>query len=384
MEEVTSAMEVASASFLFQLRQRWRRRLRWMELDLFRSALMLVVFIIETHRRCSSSMLIGRCCSSIDARRRRQWLLPLGLMKMKLKLGTDRQIRLLLALLFLVSETTSFVLDQIGGNQLGYLLASFILSVIGFLSTAYSVSKSRSERENDRNVIELVFSMVQLIMTYVYFSLAYMKIKFNSNIASIFPLVLAITALALPYKQNEPASPVTPNDEDGELENSNVAPSDRLPVPNQSPTAVNGEETATTPDQMEVERGVLENNDVPSNNSSGVTRLPVPNQSPTAVNGKETATTMVPEENQEKSRASHISSGTTDTSGEEVIRDSKAPTKPATSSEIELFSKLITTTDLEKQQIVPNGAEEHFQIPEGQESVDLLVKDTKREIGNSV
>ncbi|KAK1583795.1 hypothetical protein Q3G72_026978 [Acer saccharum] len=36
----------------------------------------------------------------------------------------------------------------------------------------------------------------------------------------------------------------------------------------------------------------------------------------------------------------------------------------------QLFSKLITT-DLEKAQIVPNGAEEHFQIPEGQESVEL-------------
>ncbi|TXG66329.1 hypothetical protein EZV62_007604 [Acer yangbiense] len=194
----------------------------------------------------------------------------------------DRRKRLLLPLLFIVLETTFLALQIFGGNQLAYLIASFILSVFGFISTAYSVVVSRSDRETERNMIELVFSIVQLTMTYVHLSFACMGIKFSSNIASIFPLVLAITAFALACKQNEP----------------------------------------------DVERGELENV-APSENLSVVTRLPVSNQSRTAVHREESATTMVPEESQ-------ISSGTADTSEEDVTTDSKAATKPGTSSEAEV------------------------------------------------
>ena len=48
----------------------------------------------------------------------------------------------------------------------------------------------------------------------------------------------------------------------------------------------------------------------------------------------------------------------------------------------QLFSKLITTTDLEKELIVPTRAMERFSIPEGKEFVDLQVKDLKEEIWN--
>ncbi|KAK4857594.1 hypothetical protein QYF36_003165 [Acer negundo] len=46
----------------------------------------------------------------------------------------------------------------------------------------------------------------------------------------------------------------------------------------------------------------------------------------------------------------------------------------------QLFSKLITTTDLEKELIIPNSAVENFRIREGQDFVDLLVKDDKGDI----
>ncbi|KAK3210860.1 hypothetical protein Dsin_015566 [Dipteronia sinensis] len=45
-------------------------------------------------------------------------------------------------------------------------------------------------------------------------------------------------------------------------------------------------------------------------------------------------------------------------------------------------SKLITTTDLEKEPIVLTRAMERFSIPEGKEFVDLLVNDLKEEIWN--
>ncbi|KAK3204298.1 hypothetical protein Dsin_018344 [Dipteronia sinensis] len=266
---------------------------------------------------------------------------------------------MLMALLFFVLETTSLVLDQIGGNQLGFLLASFILSIIGFLTSSYSIAVSRSDLENDRNVIEIVFSVVQLIITYIYLSLAYLKVIFKSNIASIFPLVLAVTAIALAYKHNELVQDPTPSQ----------------PQPSSTDTSDGVYQ------ERDVEHGVPENhNVVPSDNPSGVT-YPVTN-SLNVVNGEETAapTRFKKEEIPETSRALLISSGTTMMSGDEDIIDSKAPTTPATSSKTRLFSKLIATTDLEKELIVPNGAVENFRIPEGQDFVDFLVKDVTGDI----
>ncbi|KAK1581720.1 hypothetical protein Q3G72_008426 [Acer saccharum] len=203
----------------------------------------------------------------------------------------DRQKQLLLSLLFIVLETALLALEIFGGNQLAYLIASFIFSVFGFISTVYSVVVSRSDRETDRNMIELVFSIVQLTMTYVHFYLEYAGIKYSSNIASIFPLILALISFTLACKQNEHASSVTQY-------------------------------------HMDAERGGL-NNVAPSENLSVVTRLTVSNQSRTAVNREESATTMALEESQ-------ISSGTADTSEKEVTTDSKAATKPSTSSEAEV------------------------------------------------
>lgn len=105
-----------------------------------------------------------------------------------------RHRRKLTALLFLVLEAISFALDQIGGNQFSFRAASFVLSVIGFLMTSYIAMGSTTDFESEQIMIELVFSVVQLIMTYLYFVLSIFEVEFKLNIASIFPLVLAGTA----------------------------------------------------------------------------------------------------------------------------------------------------------------------------------------------
>ncbi|KAK1549686.1 hypothetical protein Q3G72_006183 [Acer saccharum] len=107
-----------------------------------------------------------------------------------------------LGVLFLVLEAISFILDQYGGSHLGFLVASVFVSLVGFLITGYNFTKSRSEVENEINVIELVFSIVQLIVTCIYFISATLEVKLKLN-ASVFPLVLAITAVALAFKNNE-------------------------------------------------------------------------------------------------------------------------------------------------------------------------------------
>ncbi|KAK2646028.1 hypothetical protein Ddye_021223 [Dipteronia dyeriana] len=84
----------------------------------------------------------------------------------------------------------------------GFLVASVFVSLVGFLITSYNFTKSRSEVENERKVIELVFSIVQLIVTCIYFISATLEVKHKLN-ASTFPQVLAITAVALAFKNNE-------------------------------------------------------------------------------------------------------------------------------------------------------------------------------------
>ncbi|KAL5854182.1 hypothetical protein ACOSQ4_003984 [Xanthoceras sorbifolium] len=189
--------------------------------------------------------------------------------------------RLLIALLFLVLEATSFALDQIGGNQFDVLVASLVLSLMGFLMTVFAAAGSRTDVEKDRNMIELAFSVVQLIMTFVYLSLSILSVKINSNIASIFPLVLAVTSLALAYKHNELAqTDIRPSTPEGDEE---------WGFPSDNPPGINVEEETTPP----------------------------------LINGEEEE---IPE-----SRAPPISSDTPTMSGNEEITDSEAPAKPAVS-----------------------------------------------------
>ncbi|TXG61301.1 hypothetical protein EZV62_012664 [Acer yangbiense] len=107
-----------------------------------------------------------------------------------------------LGVLFLILEAVSFILDQYGGSHLGFLVASVFISLVGFLITGYNFTKSRSDVENELNVIELVFSIAQLIVTCICFISTTLEVKLKLN-ASVFPLVLAITAVALAFKNNE-------------------------------------------------------------------------------------------------------------------------------------------------------------------------------------
>ncbi|KAK3210859.1 hypothetical protein Dsin_015565 [Dipteronia sinensis] len=108
-----------------------------------------------------------------------------------------------LGVLLLILETTSFILDQYGGSHLNILIASVYVSLVSFLITGYKFIKSRSEVGNGRNyVMELVLSIAQLIVTYVYFVSATFEVKLKLN-ASVLPLAVAIAGVFLDFKNNE-------------------------------------------------------------------------------------------------------------------------------------------------------------------------------------
>ncbi|KAK3219339.1 hypothetical protein Dsin_013309 [Dipteronia sinensis] len=103
------------------------------------------------------------------------------------------------AIIFVGLEAISIVLDLVGRSKWGFLLAAFLLSVFGFAMTIYTCTKkhtsiltTRTEAERLVLVLEIVFSLVQLIVTFIHFVLAVVRLKSNIYSVSVFPLVFAI------------------------------------------------------------------------------------------------------------------------------------------------------------------------------------------------
>ncbi|KAL5854181.1 hypothetical protein ACOSQ4_003983 [Xanthoceras sorbifolium] len=239
--------------------------------------------------------------------------------------------RLLIALLFLVLEATSFALDQIGGNQFDVLVASLLLSLMGFLMTAFAAAGSRTDVEKDRNMIELAFSVVQLMMTFVYLSLSILSVKINSNIASIFPLVLGVTSLALACKHNELAqTDIQPSTPEGDEE---------WGFPSDNPPGIDVEEETTPPSINGEEEEIPESRappqtDIQPSTPGGDEEWGFPSDNPPGINVEEETTPPSingEEEEIPESRAPPISSDTPTMSGNDEITDSEAPAKPAVS-----------------------------------------------------
>ncbi|KAL5787100.1 hypothetical protein ACOSP7_004049 [Xanthoceras sorbifolium] len=118
-----------------------------------------------------------------------------------------------LAVLFLLLEIISFILDKFGGSNWSFLLASFLLSLFGFLITIYTSfldrtipTAARSEAERQLIVIEIVFSFIQLIVTYIHLFRAVSGVKSNNNDESLLPLAFAIVAIVFAFKNNEEVS----------------------------------------------------------------------------------------------------------------------------------------------------------------------------------
>ncbi|KAL5856666.1 hypothetical protein ACOSQ3_004124 [Xanthoceras sorbifolium] len=109
------------------------------------------------------------------------------------------------ALLFLLLEVISFVLDLLGGNHWVFLLTSFILSACNSLIIMYAYfvvkrySRIKLEAGQKDIVVEIVFSCLQLIVSG--FCLIRTLLGVNTNYsASVFPLTYAIISIPFAFK----------------------------------------------------------------------------------------------------------------------------------------------------------------------------------------
>ncbi|KDO46173.1 uncharacterized protein LOC127902682 [Citrus sinensis] len=110
-----------------------------------------------------------------------------------------------LAVFYLVLEATSFLLDIFGKSKKSILLAAFLLSAFGFAITMSThvrrnIAATRMHLQKRLlMVLEISFSLVQLIVMLIYFILAQLGVKNNFN-TSVFPLVFAIIAAVFTFK----------------------------------------------------------------------------------------------------------------------------------------------------------------------------------------
>ncbi|KAK1549271.1 hypothetical protein Q3G72_022680 [Acer saccharum] len=110
-----------------------------------------------------------------------------------------------LALFFFVVEAVSVVLDLIGTNKEAFLLAAFLLSAFGFAITLYACVEEKTNTktlaERQLKVVEFVFSVIQLGVTFFQFLLTVLQVK-NSYNASAFPLAFATIAVVFIFKKS--------------------------------------------------------------------------------------------------------------------------------------------------------------------------------------
>ncbi|TXG53646.1 hypothetical protein EZV62_018902 [Acer yangbiense] len=112
-----------------------------------------------------------------------------------------------LAVLFVLLEAISVILETFGKNTVGSVLASFILSVFGAAVTLYTTFVMEERIRNIQLVaVEIVFSFVQLIVTYIDLTMKFLRTKSNYKL-SLFPLAFAIIALVFAFKNNPVDSP---------------------------------------------------------------------------------------------------------------------------------------------------------------------------------
>ncbi|KAJ0098297.1 hypothetical protein Patl1_22190 [Pistacia atlantica] len=107
-----------------------------------------------------------------------------------------------LAVFFVLLETISLVLDVYGQSNRSIILVAFLLSVLGFSVTILTcvLESTRVHAEKQLGVVEIGFSVVQLIATFV----AFLGIKINNNYTTpVLLLVFAVIAAVFTFIKDE-------------------------------------------------------------------------------------------------------------------------------------------------------------------------------------
>ncbi|KAJ4721447.1 Protein kinase-like domain, Concanavalin A-like lectin/glucanase domain protein [Melia azedarach] len=121
-------------------------------------------------------------------------------------LGKDS--KRVLAALFLILEALSVVLDVFAKCKRASL-AAFLLSAFGFTVNIYifhvekTMAEIKPQAEKQLGVVEIVFSVLQLIATFIHFILLVSDVKYSYNASVLFPLAFAIIAIVFVFKADE-------------------------------------------------------------------------------------------------------------------------------------------------------------------------------------
>ncbi|KAK9190847.1 hypothetical protein WN943_019457 [Citrus x changshan-huyou] len=121
-----------------------------------------------------------------------------------------------LAVLFLVLEAVSVVLDHVFGNSKWAPLAAFLLSAFGFAIIIYAcflgrrrrrrrstIGVIRSQSDRQLEIVDIVFSALQFIATLIHFILMISDVKSNYNASVLLPLAFAIIAVIFVFRTEE-------------------------------------------------------------------------------------------------------------------------------------------------------------------------------------
>lgn len=112
------------------------------------------------------------------------------------------------AVLFLFLEAVSVVLDVFERNKWASL-AAFLLSAFGFAINIYvcylerTTAEIKPQAERQLGIVEIVFSVLQLIATLIHFILLVSDVKYNYSASVVFPLAFSVIAIAFVLKMEE-------------------------------------------------------------------------------------------------------------------------------------------------------------------------------------
>lgn len=112
------------------------------------------------------------------------------------------------AVLFLFLEAASVVLDFFERSKWASL-AAFLLSAFGFAINIYVcyLEKTSAEikppAERQLGIVEIVFSVLQLIATLIHFILLASDVKYNYSASVVFPLAFSVIAIVFVFKEEE-------------------------------------------------------------------------------------------------------------------------------------------------------------------------------------
>ncbi|TXG65260.1 hypothetical protein EZV62_006535 [Acer yangbiense] len=113
-------------------------------------------------------------------------------------------------------NVSSNFITSIGGSNRLFLIALFLLSAIGFVTTIYTSffsstvrAVTRSESERQLIAVDIVFSFIQLVFTYIQLIRVFLGAKNNNNNESLLPLAFAVISVVFIFRNNEEAQVVS-------------------------------------------------------------------------------------------------------------------------------------------------------------------------------